>query len=101
MAVCQYCGVEMTLGEGCSPAPIVIDGTPYEPVPFGTEPGWKRYRGRCGDCAVPRGAVHHHGCDVERCPRCRRQSITCGCLWAGEEHLAEDWVEEMEDRLSQ
>ncbi|MGH8919215.1 MAG: hypothetical protein ACRD0H_12960, partial [Actinomycetes bacterium] len=53
----------------------------------------------CGDCNVLPGAVHHHGCDAERCPACRRQSISCGCVWAGEEHLGEDWVEEMAGRF--
>lgn len=99
MAICRYCGVEMTSHQGCTPEPIVIEGAPYEPVRFGTEPYWKSAKSPCRDCGTPPGAVHHHGCDVERCPKCRQQSITCGCLWAGEEHLAEDWVEDMEDRL--
>lgn len=30
--------------------------------------------------AVPRGALHHPGCDMERCPRCGLQSISCDCM---------------------
>ena len=99
MAMCNYCNREMLSAHACTTDPIVIDGVSYEPVRFGTEPGWKRFKGRCGDCGVERGQVHHHGCDLELCPMCRRQSISCGCVWAGEEHLTEDWEEEWEERL--
>jgi hypothetical protein len=33
----------------------------------------------CGDCGTPPGGLHHPGCDLEMCPRCRRQLISCGC----------------------
>lgn len=100
MAECQYCEQEMLVADSCSPAAIIIEGVSYNPVRYGTERGWKRVTGRCHDCNVVRGAVHHHGCDVERCPRCGGQSISCGCVWAGEEHLTDDWVDEMEERLN-
>ena len=29
--------------------------------------------------AVCRGGYHHLGCDLEDCPACRRQLISCGC----------------------
>jgi hypothetical protein len=58
---------------------ILVDGS-YERVRFGTETGRWRVRGEtCGDCGAPRGGFHHPGCDMEVCPRCRRQAITCGC----------------------
>ena len=100
MAICQYCNSEMREADGCSEAPIVMaDGATYEPVRYGDERGWRRSRDRCGDCNTLAGHVHHHGCDLERCPRCLRQAITCGCLWKGEEHLADDWEHEWEARL--
>jgi hypothetical protein len=33
----------------------------------------------CGDCAVEEGQIHKLGCDMERCPFCGHQLITCGC----------------------
>ena len=100
MAQCQYCEQEMLATDSCSSAAIVIDGTSYTPLRYVTECGWTRVTGRCHDCNVVSGAVHHHGCDVEECPRCGDQSISCGCVWAGEEHLAENWADEMEERLN-
>jgi hypothetical protein len=34
--------------------------------------------GFCHDCSVPYGDAHHVGCDMERCPICRDQFISCG-----------------------
>ena len=99
MGVCSYCHQEMTSAEGCTTTPIVIAGVSYSPVRYGSEWGGGRPRRRCHDCGASVGSVHHHGCDWERCPACHQQSISCGCLWAGEEHLAEDWEGQMEERF--
>lgn len=41
---------------------------------------WKEVSKRpCPDCAAIRGQYHCFGCDMEQCPRCRGQFISCGC----------------------
>jgi hypothetical protein len=35
----------------------------------------------CHDCGIVDGQLHVPMCDMERCPRCFGQLITCGCLW--------------------
>lgn len=55
------------------------DGQPYK------DEGGKPYDHKnlankpCHDCAAIRGQLHCEGCDVEQCPRCRNQHISCGC----------------------
>ena len=36
--------------------------------------------GPCGDCGAGVGWPHHVGCDLETCPRCGGQAISCACL---------------------
>lgn len=35
----------------------------------------------CHDCAIVDGQLHVPMCDMEICPRCFGQLISCGCLW--------------------
>ena len=55
---------------------------------FGREGrGWGAAAQCCHDCAVIQGEYHVPGCDMERCPGCRGQAISCGCDidWQGAE----------------
>lgn len=36
---------------------------------------------KCPDCDAAPSALHSPGCDVERCPRCGGQSISCNCIY--------------------
>jgi len=35
----------------------------------------------CHDCNVEEGQLHVFGCDMERCPFCGKQLISCGCCY--------------------
>ena len=38
-------------------------------------------RVRCHDCCCLEGELHDYGCDMERCPFCEGQLISCGCCY--------------------
>lgn len=59
----------------------VFNGKTYQRIPYGREGGsWAPDSRTCGDCAATRGQLHVPGCDLERCPACRGQMISCGCV---------------------
>ena len=64
----------------------LADGT-YERLRYGEEPGFLAeeptlVKYPCHDCAVIVGQYHVPDCDVESCPRCGGQFITCDCEFA-------------------
>lgn len=79
-ATCGACNQEMEPGTSCAKVPVEIHGTDYDPIPYGED--WNGYDlpDHCHDCNTPKGGFHHPGCDMERCPVCHGQLISCGCL---------------------
>jgi ppGpp synthetase/RelA/SpoT-type nucleotidyltranferase len=58
-----------------------IDDNDYRRVPYGREIEFRGVdiRQYCYDCGVETGQYHVPGCDVEVCPKCGYQSISCSC----------------------
>ena len=59
----------------------------YTRIPYGKERDYKLwveggFADACADCGVGKGELHDSGpkfvCDVEECPICHKQLLTCG-----------------------
>ena len=77
MEICNWCKQDMLKVSDCKDNTEVEypDGTKMPSVPY---PESKTIP--CHDCGVVPGKHHHPGCDMERCPRCGGQLISCECL---------------------
>ena len=59
---------------------LVINSRELERVRYGEEET-VRDLPKCEDCSAPKGSLHLFGCDLEECPRCGGQIITCDCFF--------------------
>lgn len=78
---------------------LLINGKLYNPIKVGDSGDW--YEGKensvCGDCGVGYGVQHLPGCDIERCPICGRQLISCDCgeVYDVDENAREEDIERL------
>ena len=82
MAICKWCDLEM-LDEETTSCPanrsVAFAGHTFVTVPYAPDEPH-----RCHDCGIAAQGKHHPGCDMERCPACGGQLISCFC-WGAEE----------------
>ena len=78
MAECEDCKQEMLHSKTCDFDMIRINGKTYK---RNTE--YTDVNEYCHDCGILNGGVHLMGCDIERCPICDGQMISCECDYEG------------------
>lgn len=77
MAKCADCGKEMDTPEteACTCDILYLGDAYYRRSTW----HFNETTGRCHDCNVKHGGVHHFGCLLERCPKCGHFITSCDC----------------------
>lgn len=79
MSECKLCRQDMNRVEGCKNDKVIkFSDVSLDAVKAGESSDFTD--SVCHDCGASVGEPHHVGCDVERCPRCEGQLISCDCV---------------------
>ena len=99
MAVCSWCFTDMMIAQSCAVDVLHRHGVPISMIPCGREFGWPRTVTTCGDCGVSRGGWHHPGCDMQQCPSCGGQMLSCDCRFDEDDDDEDDDFEDDDDEF--
>lgn len=84
LAKCDVCEREMLTASGCLEHTFILnDKSKVKALKAGGHDGLEEGE-RCHDCNAQYGQYHHVGCDMERCPNCGGQFISCDCDYSDE-----------------
>jgi len=96
MVKCDDCDLEMLAEEtmSCTYRFILFGEELYE-----RDTKYFDFNDRCHDCGIfnNEGNIHHQGCDIERCPKCGKQFISCSCGFDDGENFTGKFYKTKED----
>ncbi len=67
-----------------------IGNKAFDRIRYGDEEGYPSDLGICHDCGIVTGQYHVPSCNVEQCPKCHGQAISCPCRYAEGQEVSEE-----------